>query len=80
MADDEDCNTILKKAVVCIMKILIDYLPLVFILFIVLFAIVGVYQSNPINMITSRFGISTGSGTRNQIEMFDKRVNNYKKK
>lgn len=76
---EEDCNTILAKAAGCLGKMIIDNLPLLLIVFIIIFIVVGVYQSSLSNVFGSSLGLSRGSGTRNQIEMFSKRGKKKKK-
>ena len=58
---------------------IIDNLPLLLIVFIIIFIVVGVYQSSLSNVFGSSLGLSRGSGTRNQIEMFSKRGKKKKK-
>ena len=79
MAAEEDCNTILKKAGECLGKMIIDHLPILLICFIILFIVGGVYQSRLSEIFGGSLGLSRGSGTRNQIEMFSKRGKKKKK-
>ena len=69
MADD-NCIELLKKTGMCFTKIMIDNLPIVLIIFVVLFMIVGLFRSSPDKMFSNKTGLSRGSGTRNQIEFF----------
>lgn len=75
----EDCNTILAKAAGCLGKMIIDHLPIILIVFVFIFMVVGVYQSSLSNIFGGSLGLSRGSGTRNQIEMFSKRGKKKKK-
>ena len=75
-----DCVKKLSEATECIIQIIVDNLPIALIGFIVLFMIIAVYRSSPGQMFGQKLGISRGTGTRNQIEMFNKRVKKKNKK
>ena len=69
MADD-NCIELLKKTSMCFAKIMIDNLPIVLIIFVVLFMVIGLFRSSIDKVFTSKTGLSRGSGTRNQVEFF----------
>ena len=77
MAESENCSQLLKKAFSCIMKIMLDNLHIVLIIFVLLFMMVGVYQTGFFN---NKSGINRGSGLRNQIEMFKNKKRGKKSK
>lgn len=68
MENSEDCSKIITKAVGCIMNKILDNLHIALIIFIILFLIIGVQQAG---LFSNVVGINRGSGTRNQIEMFN---------
>lgn len=70
MAESEDCSKLITKAIDCIMKKVIDNLHIALIIFIVFFLVIGLYQSDMKTYFGEKIGITSGSGMRNQIEMF----------
>ena len=73
----DNCGELLLKAVKCILTIIMDNLSIALILFLILFMIIALYRSTVGEMLGEKIGLMRGTGTRNQIEMFNKRVKKY---
>lgn len=80
MAESEDCSKLITKAIDCIMKKVIDNLHIALFVFILFFLVIGLYQSDMSTFFGEKIGISSGSGKRNQIEMFDQKKRGKKTK